>query len=62
MPKVATYREFEEFCNKNTCGSCIMRHALSDCGKGRWIGQESRALREWGTMLIELAERGDTET
>ena len=55
--KAASKKELEEFCDKNTCRTCIMRKALPQCGAGEWIGNEPRDMREWAAMLIDLDER-----
>ena len=62
MPKIKilSYEEFEAFCDRNTCRSCIVRTVMPKCGAGEWIGYEStKEQKLLASDLIRYAEGGE---
>ena len=62
MPKIKilSYEEFEAFCDRNTCRSCIVRTVMPKCCAGQWIGHEStKEQKLLASDLIRYAEGGE---
>ena len=59
-PKILTYEEFEAFCDRQACISCIVRTVMPKCGAGEWIGyQSTKEQKLLASDLILYQEGGE---